>query len=215
MRTSSRWSMRRPKVAPRTPSTSTAGWSRQGEPPQRFLVMVARQFRLILQAKDLRDSGVSQAEIASKLRVQNFVAERAIQQASGYRLEQLREAYRLLVEADLNIKRGMYSDEVALELLLFELLTLGRRPGNRGLRRMDDRVIARRELPLRDLAERRRGFHSAHAHGLWTARQKAHCSGKLGQVGRSALYRPQARARPDRFAAASAGAPTCMGAAAG
>jgi DNA polymerase-3 subunit delta len=94
-----------------------------GEPPQRFLAMVARQFRLILQARDLRERGVPQSEIVSKLRVHPYVADRVLRQAAGYRIEQLREAYRLLIEADLNIKRGVYDDETALELLIYELAT--------------------------------------------------------------------------------------------
>jgi DNA polymerase-3 subunit delta len=84
-------------------------------------VMVARQYRLMLQAKDLRERGVPQAEIATRLRVHNFVAQRVLQQASAYSIAQLRDAYRLMVEADLNIKRGVYNDETAMELLLFEL----------------------------------------------------------------------------------------------
>jgi DNA polymerase-3 subunit delta len=102
---------------------------RAGEAPQRFLAMIARQFRLMLQARDLLERGVPQREVQARLRLPNFVAQRVIQQTSGYSTEHLRQAYRLLIDADMSIKRGVYDDETAVELLLHELGTL--RPKSR------------------------------------------------------------------------------------
>jgi DNA polymerase-3 subunit delta len=56
---------------------------RVGEAPQRFLAMIARQFRLMLQTRDLLERGVPQREVQARLRLPNFVAQRVIQQTSA------------------------------------------------------------------------------------------------------------------------------------
>ena len=99
----------------------------EGEAPQRLLGMIARQYRLLLLAKELLDARVRAPEISARLQVQGFVIQRLLQQAPRYTLERLQRAYRMLLDADLSVKRGIQSDEAALELLIFELaVRLGR-----------------------------------------------------------------------------------------
>ncbi len=102
-----------------------------GESPQRLLTMVARQYRLLILAKGLLEQGVRPPQIASRLRVPPFAIQRLLQQAPRYSIEQLRRAYARLLEADLHVKRGVFDDETALQLLLAELAALGR-PASRG-----------------------------------------------------------------------------------
>ena len=92
-----------------------------GDAPLRLLALIARQYRLLIQARELLDQRLAPAEIANRLGVHGFVAQRILQQAPPYNAEQLRSAYGRLLEADLSIKRGIYNDETALELLVFEL----------------------------------------------------------------------------------------------
>ncbi len=99
----------------------------EGEAPQRLLAVIARQYRLLLMAKELLEQRVRPPEISAKLEVQGFVIQRLLQQAPLYTLEQLRRAYRLLLDADLSVKRGIHDDETALELLIFQLAALARR----------------------------------------------------------------------------------------
>ncbi len=96
----------------------------EGEPPQRLLVMLALQYRRLLLTKELLGSGVRPAEMGPKLGVQPFVAQRLLQQAPAYTVERLGRAYRRLLEADLSVKRGVYDDETALQLLVVELAAL-------------------------------------------------------------------------------------------
>lgn len=110
----------------------------EGDSPQRLLGLVTRQYRLLLLTKELLERGTRPPEIAGQLRVQGFVIQRILRQAPAYNLERLRRAYRRLLQADLSVKRGVYDDETALELLLFELAMLARaspggstRPGGR------------------------------------------------------------------------------------
>jgi len=95
-----------------------------GEPPQRLLAMIARQYRLLLLTKELLERGLKPAEVSAKLQVQSFAMQRLLRQAPVYTIDRLRRAYRRLLQADLNVKRGVYDDETALELLLFELAAL-------------------------------------------------------------------------------------------
>ena len=107
----------------------------EGEAPQRLLAMVARQYRMLLLAKELLEQRVSGPEIAKRLGVQGFVIQRLLKQAPAYTVERLRQAYRRLLEADLSVKRGIYDDVTALDLLFFELAALAKpaatRPGDR------------------------------------------------------------------------------------
>ena len=92
-----------------------------GESPQRLLAMIARQYRLLLLTKELLEQRVRPPEISGRLQVQGFVIQRLLKQAPGYTIERLRQAYRRLLEADLSVKRGVYDEETALHLLIFEL----------------------------------------------------------------------------------------------
>jgi DNA polymerase-3 subunit delta len=100
----------------------------EGEPAQRLLAMVARQYRLLLLTKELLDKRVRGPEISARLQVQGFVVQRLLKQAPAYTIDSLRQAYGKLIEADLSVKRGVYDDETALQLLFFELASLAR-PG--------------------------------------------------------------------------------------
>lgn len=95
-----------------------------GEPPQRLLAMVARQYRLLLLAKELAAGGARPTEISARLQAPGFVIQRLLKQAPAYTIDRLRGAYRRLLEADLSVKRGVYDEETALHILLFELATL-------------------------------------------------------------------------------------------
>jgi hypothetical protein len=100
----------------------------EGESAQRLLAMVTRQYRHLLLTKELLERRVRGPEISARLGVQGFVVQRLLKQAPAYTIDRLRQAYRRLLEADLSVKRGIYDDETALQLLLFELAALVR-PG--------------------------------------------------------------------------------------
>ena len=100
----------------------------EGETAQRLLAMLARQYRHLLLTKELLERRVRGPEISARLGVQGFVVQRLLKQAPAYTIDRLRQAYRRLLEADLSVKRGIYDEETALQLLLFELAALVR-PG--------------------------------------------------------------------------------------
>lgn len=95
-----------------------------GEHPLGIFAMIVRQFRLLIQVRWLADRGVSEPDITARLKLHPFVTRKIRAQAQRFTPEQLRAAYRLLVDSDLAIKRGMLETEAALDLLIVQLTNL-------------------------------------------------------------------------------------------
>ena len=95
-----------------------------GVAPTYILVMITRQFRLIAQAKDL-GPGLSRLQIQDRLGLKSsYSLDKTLSQAKLYDFEGVKRAYDKLLETDLAIKTGKYSDKLALELLVTELACL-------------------------------------------------------------------------------------------
>jgi DNA polymerase-3 subunit delta len=95
-----------------------------GVAPTYILVMITRQFRLIAQAREL-GKGLSRLQIQDRLGLkQSYVVDKTLGQAKLYDFEGVKRAYDKLLETDLAIKTGKYSDKLALELLVTELACL-------------------------------------------------------------------------------------------
>lgn len=86
-----------------------------------ILVMIARQFRILLEMKELVSSGVAPAQIQSKLGLHPFVAQKAQDQARAFSLERLEGIYKQLLALDAAIKQGRIEPETALDILVAEL----------------------------------------------------------------------------------------------
>ena len=96
----------------------------EGVEPTYILVMITRQFRLIAQARDL-ESGLSRLQIQDRLGLKSsYSLDKTLSQAKLYDFEGVKRAYDKLLETDLAIKTGKYSDKLALELLVTELACL-------------------------------------------------------------------------------------------
>ncbi len=95
---------------------------REGESAAGLLVMLNRQVRFIVRARELKRQGVSEREIGNRLHIaQDFLVRKVMDQASRYTLPRLREVYQQLLETDLAIKTGKYEGELALNILVAEL----------------------------------------------------------------------------------------------
>jgi DNA polymerase-3 subunit delta len=86
--------------------------------PMQIFGMVVRQFRLLLQAREVLDDGGNAHTISKTMGVHSFVAEKLAQQARGLTLDQLKRIYRNLLENDVNVKRGRVTIDVALDLFV-------------------------------------------------------------------------------------------------
>jgi DNA polymerase-3 subunit delta len=94
----------------------------QGASPAYLLVMLSRQVRLVVRAKELRRQRKPDAEIQSRLGLKSeFPLRKTLDQAQRYPLERLKAVYLRLLEADLAIKTGQYDGGLALNLLITDL----------------------------------------------------------------------------------------------
>ncbi|MBQ1849690.1 MAG: DNA polymerase III subunit delta [Lachnospiraceae bacterium] len=86
--------------------------------PLQILAMLARQFNLLLQAKELKKRGVADKEIASKIGVPPFVVGKYLSQAKSYKSSELRVALEQCVQADQDFKTGLINDKMAVEMII-------------------------------------------------------------------------------------------------
>jgi DNA polymerase-3 subunit delta len=98
----------------------------EGEHPLGLLGMIVRQFRLLIQVKDLIARGLSSRDSAKALKIHPFPASKLHNQATHFTTAQLEKIYRHLSETDLEIKTGRIDSELALDLLVAGLATTKR-----------------------------------------------------------------------------------------
>lgn len=94
------------------------GILRMNEHPLKILTMIARQFRLLIQAKSCLKEGIPRREIASLLRVPPFVVNKLLAQAENFTPSELAKALILSHETDVKIKTGRLDPYEAMDLLL-------------------------------------------------------------------------------------------------
>ena len=88
------------------------------EPPMRILFMIARQFNLILQAKDLSARGMGRDNIATAMGVQGFIANKSINQSRNFSVTELKAALADCVKTEESIKKGIMDENIGVEMLL-------------------------------------------------------------------------------------------------
>jgi len=95
---------------------------RVGAAPAYLLVMLTRQVRMVVLARELKQRGETRAEIQSRLGLKgDYALRRTLEQAEKYSWQRLKEVYQRLLDTDLNIKTGRYDGELALNILIAEL----------------------------------------------------------------------------------------------
>ena len=88
------------------------------EPPMRILFLLARQFNLIMQVKELSQAGYDQSRIAKQTGLQPFVVRNYSAYARKYSTEALRSAVEECVRTEEKVKTGYMTDAMSVELLL-------------------------------------------------------------------------------------------------
>jgi DNA polymerase-3 subunit delta len=89
--------------------------------PLYLLSMIVRQFRILIQVKELSAQGLAASTIAKRAGLHPFVAEKAQRQAMNFTMGQLEVIYARLLETDLAIKTGRMGDVLALDTLVAAL----------------------------------------------------------------------------------------------
>lgn len=90
------------------------------EPPMGILALIARQFNLMLQVKELQMKSINSRQIAEKVGLAPFIVQKYEKQASRFKMKELKEALAACVEADEAVKTGRLNDVLSIELLIIE-----------------------------------------------------------------------------------------------
>jgi DNA polymerase-3 subunit delta len=83
--------------------------------------MVIRQFRLLIQAREILDARGNQTDVARALGIHPFVAEKTTQQAARFSIESLEYIYHKLLAIDEGVKTSQITLDLALDTLVVEL----------------------------------------------------------------------------------------------
>ena len=89
-----------------------------GEPVLRIMSLISRQFRIILNVKDIQKENMKIKEIATTLGVQEFVVKNAAKQGTNFSDDKLTEIMNYILESEYRIKNGLIGDEAAIEILI-------------------------------------------------------------------------------------------------
>ena len=83
--------------------------------------MILRQFRLLLQAREMLDGNASVGEVQQALGLHVYVAGKVCTQAKGFSLETLEAIHHKLLEIDEGAKTGQMPLDAALDILVVQL----------------------------------------------------------------------------------------------
>lgn len=90
------------------------------EPPMRILFLLVRQFKLLLEVKELDKRGYARKDIASKTGLMPFVVGKYQEQAKAFRTRELREIIECGVDFEECVKTGQLSDTLSVELFIMK-----------------------------------------------------------------------------------------------
>jgi DNA polymerase-3 subunit delta len=90
----------------------------EGIDPFALFPMFVRQFRLLIQVKELADSGKRAPAIGQELKLHSFVVGKLYQQSQGFSLSQLEQIYHHLLDIDIGCKTGRQDMNTALTLFV-------------------------------------------------------------------------------------------------
>jgi DNA polymerase-3 subunit delta len=91
------------------------------EPPFKILAMISRQFRLLLLVHDLAGRGCPARDIAVRLKLHPYVAQKLAAQCKNFSMESLIRAFQSLLDIDVAVKTGGQEFYPAVETFLLRL----------------------------------------------------------------------------------------------
>ena len=86
----------------------------------KILSLIAKEFNLLLQVKELRGKGNDNRSIAEKTKLRPFLVGKYVSRASGFDREQLKQALVSCAEAEEGVKTGKLNDVMSVELLIIK-----------------------------------------------------------------------------------------------
>lgn len=94
------------------------------EAPMKILALIARQFNMLLQVKEMKSKGYHESDIAKQTGLNPYyLKKKYIPQAAQFRQAQLETALKACVEAEEAVKTGRMPDLLSVELIIVSLST--------------------------------------------------------------------------------------------
>jgi DNA polymerase-3 subunit delta len=93
----------------------------EGADPFYLFSMFVRQFRLLIQVKELAIEDYAPHAISQEIGIHDFVAGKLNKQARGFSMEELEQIYEYLLEIDVAVKNGEAEIRTVLDLLIAQL----------------------------------------------------------------------------------------------
>jgi DNA polymerase-3 subunit delta len=90
------------------------------EPPMRVLFLIARQFQLMLQMKNMKELRKTSQEMGKAGGLSPFIAEKYARSASRFTKESLQKNLEACATAEEQVKTGQLGDRVAVEMLIVQ-----------------------------------------------------------------------------------------------
>ena len=92
-----------------------------GSSPSMVIRMIERQVRLLLLARDLKDRNVSSSDIGKKLSLSGYPLQKTLDMERKLTKKSFASMHDLILDAELNIRRGSLSEGLALNLLIGQI----------------------------------------------------------------------------------------------
>ena len=83
--------------------------------------MIIRQFRLLIQAREIVDTGGTVQDVAKLLNQRHFIARKLVAQAQKFSLSGLEDIYQQLLKIDVDAKTGGMPGDLALDVFIARL----------------------------------------------------------------------------------------------
>ena len=93
---------------------------KMNEEPIKIVVILANQFRIMYQSKELLKKGYSEKDIASTLKIHPYRVKLAIQNSRNYTSDILLKNLNALADIDIGTKPGTINKDLALELFILK-----------------------------------------------------------------------------------------------
>ena len=90
------------------------------EPPMRILFLLTRQFRILMEVKELESLGYAPKEIASKVGIMPFLIGKYRAQAKTFTRKELRMILEDGIQAEEDVKTGKIGDVLSVEMFLIQ-----------------------------------------------------------------------------------------------
>ena len=90
------------------------------EPPMRILYLLTRQFRILMEVKEMDRTGIPPKEIAAKVGIMPFLVGKYRAQAKAFTRKELRGIVEAGVQTEEDVKTGKMGDILSVELFLVQ-----------------------------------------------------------------------------------------------